>query len=156
MKKTTSKPSTPPAASLFTANLAYCQRLAALAQESQGRWAALAQHLWGDNASRVQSTFAPLTQTHDWQTLAPALGDVARQQWQARLDATSAVVHTVLSEQAALAAGLSQAGNAWLQEAGTACNGLSGSPAGRMWTTLAEQMSAATQSLRTLGERHES
>ncbi|EWM40819.1 hypothetical protein D555_3464 [Bordetella holmesii 35009] len=59
MKKTASQPSNPPAASLFAANLAYCQRLATLAQESQGRWAALAQQIWRDHASQYQATLAP-------------------------------------------------------------------------------------------------
>ncbi|AHV91688.1 hypothetical protein [Bordetella holmesii] len=155
MKKTASQPSNPPAASLFAANLAYCQRLATLAQESQGRWAALAQQIWRDHASQYQATLAPLAQTQEWQALAPAIGDLARNQWQARLNTTSALVHTVLSEQAALAAGVSQAANAWLQDAGDACNGLSGSPAGKVWAALAEQMSAATQSLQAMGARDE-
>ncbi|QWF38598.1 hypothetical protein HHA22_10000 [Bordetella hinzii] len=154
MKKATTPPSSPPAASLFGANLAYCQRLAALAQESQARWAELGRQVWGENASRYQATLAPLAQTRHWQDLAPALGDLARQPWQERLNAAEAVVHTLLSEQAALAAGLSEAANTWLQDAACACNGLAGSPAGKLWAGMAEQMSAATQSLQASGDKH--
>lgn len=73
MKKATTPPSSPPAASLFGANLAYCQRLAALAQESQARWAELGRQVWGENASRYQATLAP------WRRR--AIGRTSRPPW---------------------------------------------------------------------------
>ncbi len=86
MKQTTAIPKSPPAdpGSLLGANLAYCQRLTSLAQESQARWAQLGQQIWGEQATLWQSAFAPLPETPSWKSLAPALGEAARRQWQAR------------------------------------------------------------------------
>lgn len=152
MKKTNA-PAAPSAGNLFSANLAYCQRLGALAQQSQARWLALGQRVMGENAQQFQKTLAPLTQSSNWQDIAPAIGDVARQQWQQRLNAAEALVHTALEEQATLTAGLSDAMNAWMQESASACQGAM--PLNKLWTTMAEQMQAATQTLHSLGDKHE-
>ena len=57
MKKTTAP--TPP--DLAGANVAYCKRLAELAQESQQRWLQLGQRLAGDTAGQY---FASVSYTH--------------------------------------------------------------------------------------------
>ena len=74
MKKTTA--STP--TGLFGANAACCQRLALLAQQSQQRWLALGQRLYGGAAAEYLSTLAPLKASGNWQEIAPALGEVTR------------------------------------------------------------------------------
>jgi len=152
MKKATEPPSSPAAgpASMLGANLAYCQRLAALAQESQARWAELGQRLWGEHAKLFQATFAPLPETPNWKDLAPALGEAARRQWQARLNSAEAVMHTALSEQETLAAGLSEAMNAWRRDSACACNALTNLP----WTAMAEQLTASAQAQQAAGDRH--
>ncbi|AUL47285.1 hypothetical protein BTL55_10110 [Bordetella trematum] len=146
MKNTqASQSSTAPAASLMAANMAYCQRLAELARQSQARWMALGNQVWTDQAARSQQAMAPLTQSHNWQDLAPAMGELARRNWQQRLSAAEAVVHTTLAEQAALTAGVSEALNTWLQDAAGLCQTMNAGPMGQLWSSLAEQMGAAAR-----------
>ncbi|CAB3682373.1 Uncharacterised protein [Achromobacter denitrificans] len=156
MKQTTAIPKSPPAdpGSLLGANLAYCQRLTSLAQESQARWAQLGQQIWGEQATLWQSAFAPLPETPSWKSLAPALGEAARRQWQARLTTAEAVMHAALSEQATLAVGLAEAANTWCRDSACACNGLTTHPAANAWTAAAEQMAATARSLQARGDRH--
>ncbi|MGE8611415.1 MAG: hypothetical protein ACN6PF_03855 [Achromobacter veterisilvae] len=158
MKKAIATPTSPPAApaSMLGANLAFCQRLASLAQESQARWAELGQRIWDEHAHLCQAAFAPLPETPSWKTLAPALGEAAQRQWQARLNTAEAVTHAALSEQATLAAGLSEAMNTWQHDSACACNALINVPAENIWTAMAQQMTASAQPQQASGERHAS
>ncbi|AZY49172.1 hypothetical protein [Bordetella avium] len=142
MKQT---PRTPSPASIVEANLACCQRLAAVAQESQARWTELGQRAWAAHIERCPSMFAALTQTRSWPDFAPALGALARDYWQEGLNAAEALTHTVLQDQARLAAGWSAALNAWLHDAAHVCRG--NTQASKIWSAMAEQMRAATRSL---------
>ncbi|MGY6269500.1 hypothetical protein ACXIUT_07405 [Achromobacter denitrificans] len=154
MKNATPTSPSPGPASMLGANLAYCQRLASLAQESQVRWAGLGQRIWGEQAKLLQAAFAPLPETPSWKNLAPALGEAARQQWQARLSAAEAVMQAALSEQATLTAGLSEAMNAWQQDSACACSGLANLPSGNPWAAMAEPAAAAARSLQAEGDQH--
>jgi hypothetical protein len=144
MKKTTA--STPPG--LAGANAAYCQRMAELAQESQQRWIALGKRLADDGAARYMSTLAPLQQSGNWQDIAPALGEATRKQWQSQLEASQAITHALLEEQAALAAGISAAMTGWLKQAAGGGAGLDASPMTQIWTTLSNQMASACTAMR--------
>jgi len=87
MKKTTAP--TPP--DLAGANVAYCKRLAELAQESQQRWLQLGQRLAGDTAGQYFASFGPLKVDGNWQKIAPALGEATRKHWQCQLEASQAI-----------------------------------------------------------------
>ncbi|MBB1625876.1 hypothetical protein [Achromobacter sp. UMC71] len=154
MKKTTA--STPQ--DLAGATAAYYQRLAALAQESQQRWLALGQRLANDNANQTLSSLEPLKADGNWQQVAPALSEAARKQWQRQLEAGQAVTHAALEDQAALAAGLSEAVSDWLRStSAVAGGGLAASPLTRMWTTFSEQMTSACTAMQEAsqpGARH--
>lgn len=143
MKKTTA--STPQG--LAGANAAYCQRMAELAQESQQRWAELGRRLADENAARYLSTLAPLKQSGNWQDIAPALGEATRKQWQSQLEASQAITHALLEEQAALAAGISEAMTGWLKQAAGGA-GLDATPMAQIWTTLSNQMASACSAMR--------
>ncbi|HCW20891.1 MAG TPA: hypothetical protein DHL02_23700, partial [Achromobacter sp.] len=105
MKKTTA-PTTP---GIAGANAAYCQRLAQLAQEIQERWMTLGRRLADDNSARYLATLGPLNPGGDWHEIAPALGEITRKQWQCQLEASQAITHAALEEQATMAAGLGEA-----------------------------------------------
>lgn len=153
MKKTTA--STP--TGLFGANAACCQRLALLAQQSQQRWLALGQRLYGGAAAEYLSTLAPLKASGNWQEIAPALGEVTRKQWQAQLEASKALTHAALEEQAALAAGWSEAMNGWLHDAAGAATGLAATPVTQFWSNMSDQVASACAAMREAtqaGVRH--
>lgn len=144
MKKTTA--SMPQG--LAGANAAYCQRLARLAQESQQRWIELGQRLAGVSTSQYMSTLAPLQPSGNWQELAPALGELARKRWQCQLEASQAITHAVLEEQAALAAGLGEAMSEWFKHTTNAGAGIEASPLTQMWSVMSKQMAAACSAMR--------
>ncbi len=154
MKKTTA--STPQ--DLAGANAAYCQRLAELAQESQQRWLALGQRLAGDATGQYLSTLAPLKVDGNWQQIAPALGEATRKHWQCQLEASQAITHAALEDQAALAAGISEAFSGWLRNASTAtASGPTALPLTRLWSTFSEQMTSACTAMQEasqVGARH--
>lgn len=154
MKKTTT--STPQ--DLAGAAAAYYQRLAALAQESQQRWLALGQRLASDSPGQFLPKLEPLKADGNWQQVAPALGDAARKQWQHQLEASQAITHAALEDQAALAAGLSEALSDWLRSTSAATGGgLAASPLTRMWSTFSEQMTSACRAMQEAsqpGARH--
>ncbi|MFD4837195.1 hypothetical protein ACFWP0_06770 [Achromobacter sp. NPDC058515] len=155
MKKTTA--SMPQG--LAGANAAYCQRLALLAQESQQRWIALGQRLATENTSQYLATLAPLKPGGDWQEIAPALGEITRKRWQCQLEASQAITHAALQEQAALAAGLGQAMSEWFKLATSAGAGVDASPLTQMWSAMSNQMAAACSAMRDAsmpGARHDS
>ncbi len=142
---------------LAGANAAYCERLAQLAQESQQRWIELGQRLAGDSTEQYLAALAPLKPADNWQQLAPALGELARKRWQSQLEASQAIAHTALQEQAALAAGLGEAMCDWFKHARNA--GADNSPLGQMWSTMSNQMAAACAAMRDAsqpGARHDS
>ena len=130
------------------ANAAYCQRMAELAQESQQRWLELGRRLADDGAARYLSTLAPLKQSGNWQDIAPALGEATRKQWQSQLEASQALTHALLEEQAALAAGISEAMTGWLKQAAGGGVGLDASPMAQIWTTLSNPMASACSAMR--------
>nr|WP_052097438.1 hypothetical protein [Achromobacter sp. RTa] len=153
MKKTTA--SMPQG--LAGANAAYCQRMAELAQESQQRWIELGRRLADDGAARYLSTLGPLKQSGSWQDIAPALGEATRKQWQCQLEASQAITHALLEEQAALAAGISEAMTGWLKQAAGGGIGLEATPMAQIWTTLSNQMASACTAMREAsqpGNRH--
>lgn len=138
---------------------AYCQRLTELARESQQRWLDLSRRLADDGASQCLSTLTPLKVDGNWQKIAPALGEVIRKQWQCQLEASQAIIHTALEDQAALAAGVSEAMSGWLRNASAAANsGLTALPLTRMWSTFSDQMTSACAAMREAsqsGARHD-
>ncbi|WP_175191444.1 hypothetical protein [Achromobacter deleyi] len=154
MKKTTAP--TPP--DLAGANVAYCKRLAELAQESQQRWLQLGQRLAGDTAGQYFASFGPLKVDGNWQKIAPALGEATRKHWQCQLEASQAITHAALEDQAALAAGVSEAFSGWLSNASAAATGgLTASPLTRMWSSFSEQMTSACTAMQEatqVGARH--
>ena len=155
MKKTTA--STP--LGLAGANAAYCQHMARLTQESQRRWLELGRRLAGGGAEQYLATLAPLQQTGTWQEIAPALGEIARKQWQSQLEASQAFTHALLEEQATLAAGMSEAMTGWLKQAAGGATGLDATPMGQIWNTLSNQMASACSAMRDAsqpGVRHDS
>lgn len=140
------------------ANAAYCQRLAQLAQESQQRWMELGRRLADENASQYLATLSPLKPGGDWQQIAPALGEVTRKQWQCQLEASQAITHAALEEQAALAAGLGEAMSGWFKNATGAAMSPGVSPLTQMWSTMSNQMAAACSAMRDAsqsGGRHD-
>ena len=144
MKKTTA--STP--LGLAGANAAYCQRMAQLAQESQQRWIELGRRLAGGNAEQYLATLAPLQQPGNWQEIAPALGEMTRKQWQSQLEASQAITHALLEEQATLAAGMSEAMRGWLKQATGGAMGIEDTPMAQIWKTLSNQMASACSAMR--------
>src|SRR5690349_8879424 len=92
---------------LTGANIAFCQRLAQLAQESQQRWLEMGQRLASDSSGLA--ALSPLPPTGNWQDAMPAMGELARKRWQTQLEASQALTHAALQEQATLAAGLGEA-----------------------------------------------
>lgn len=144
MKKTTA--STPQG--LAGANAAYCQRMAQLAQESQQRWIELGRRLAGGSAEQYQATLAPLQQSGNWQEIAPALGEMTRKQWQSQLEASQAITHALLEEQATLAAGMSDAMRGWLKQATGGAMGIEDTPMAQIWKTLSSQMASACSAMR--------
>lgn len=155
MKKTTA--SMPQG--LAGANAAYCQRLTQLAQESQQRWIELGQRLAGDSTSQYLETLAPLKPAANWQEIAPALGEVTRKRWQCQLEASQAITHAALQEQAALAAGLSEAMSEWFKRATSAGTTVDTSPFTQMWSAMSNQMAAACSAMRDAsqpGAHHDS
>ncbi|PQZ69092.1 hypothetical protein CQ050_11665 [Achromobacter sp. MYb9] len=154
MKKTTA-PTTP---GIAGANAAYCQRLAQLAQESQERWMTLGRRLADDNAARYLATLGPLNSGGDWHEIAPALGEITRKQWQCQLEASQAITHAALEEQAAMAAGLGEAMSGWFRSATGAGMAVDASPLTQMWSTMSNQMAAACSAMRDAsqpGDRHD-
>lgn len=152
MKKTTA--SLPQG--LAGANVAYCQRLTQLAQDSQQRWLELGQRLAGDGTSQYLAAFAPMTPTDNWQDLAPALGELTRKRWQSQLEASQAITHVMLQEQAALAAGLGEAMREWFKNANSAA--IDKSPLTQMWSVMSNQMEAACAAMQDAnqpGARHD-
>ena len=89
------------------------------------------------------STLAPLKASGNWQEIAPALGEVTRKQWQAQLEASKALTHAALEEQAALAAGWSEAMNGWLHDAAGAATGLAATPVTQFWSNMSDQVASA-------------
>ena len=144
MKKTTA--SMPQG--LASANAAYCQRMAQLAQESQQRWLELGRRLAGGNAEQYLATLAPLQQSGNWQEIAPALGEITRKQWQSQLEASQAITHALLEEQATLAAGMSDAMRGWLKQATGGAMGIEDTPMAQIWKTLSSQMASACSAMR--------
>nr|WP_165359103.1 hypothetical protein [Achromobacter agilis] len=143
---------------LASANAAYCQRMAQLAQESQQRWIELGRRLASGNAEQYLATLAPLQQSGDWQQIAPALGEITRKQWQGQLEASQAITHALLEEQATLAAGISEAMTGWLKQAAGGGIGLDATPMAQIWTTLSQQMASACSAMREAsqpGARHD-
>ncbi|WP_313623322.1 hypothetical protein [Achromobacter sp.] len=154
MKKTTA--SMPQ--DLASANVAYCQRLAQLAQESQQRWIELGQRLASDNAGQYLAALPPLQPTDNWQQLAPALGELTRKRWQAQLEAGQAITHAALQEQATLAAGLGAAMCEWFKHANSSGANADNSPLGQMWSAMSNQMAAACAAMHDAsqpGARHD-
>lgn len=155
MNKTTA----PAPQSIAGANAAYCQRLAQLAQESQQRWMELGRRLADDTTAQYLSTLGPLKTSGDWQQLAPALGEVTRKRWQSQLEASQAITHAALEEQAALAAGLGEAMSGWFKSATGAGMAAGTTPLTQMWSTMSNQMAAACSAMRDAsqsGGRHDS
>jgi gas vesicle protein len=144
MNKTTA----PAPQGIAGANAAYCQRLAKLAQESQQRWMELGRRLTDDHAAQYLSTLGPLAHGGDWQQIAPALGEVTRKRWQSQLEASQAITHAALEEQAALAAGVGEAMSTWFKTATGAGMAVGASPLTQMWSTMSNQMAAACSALR--------
>lgn len=144
MKKTTA--STPQG--LASANATYCQRMAQLAQESQQRWVELGRRLAGGNAEQYMAALAPLQQSGNWQEIAPALGEMTRKQWQSQLEASQAITHALLEEQATLAAGMSEAMRGWLKQATGGAMGIEDTPMAQIWKTLSNQMASACSAMR--------
>ncbi|MCW3154592.1 hypothetical protein N8H69_18760 [Achromobacter spanius] len=142
------KPTASPSHGIVGANAAYCQRLAQLAQESQQRWMALGRRLADDNATKYLATLGPLQHSGAWQDIAPAIGDIARKQWQCQLDASQAITHAALEEQATLAAGLGEAMSGWFKLATSGGMALATSPMTQMWSALSDQMAAACSAMR--------
>lgn len=130
------------------ANAAYCERLAQLAQDSQQRWLELGRRLADENANKYLSALAPLQQSDNWQNIAPAWGEITRKQWQSQLEASQAITHAALQEQAALAAGLGEAMTGWFKVATGGGMTLASSPMTQMWSTMSEQMAAACSAMR--------
>ena len=144
---------------LAGANAAYCQRLAQLAQESQQRWTELGKRLAGENASQYLATQPPSTPAGNWQESGSALGELARKQWQRQLEASQAITHAALEDQATLAAGLGAAMSEWFQHATSAGAGIDASPLTQMWCAMSNQMAAACSAMRDAsqpGARHDS
>lgn len=134
---------------LASASTAYCQRLADLARESQQRWLALGQRLASDSTNQCLSTLAPLKFDGNWQQIAQALGELTRKQYQCQLDAAQAISHAALQDQATLAAGVSEAGKAWLRSASAAAVGNpAASPLTRIWSTYFDEMASACSAAR--------
>ncbi|AUA56423.1 hypothetical protein CVS48_10455 [Achromobacter spanius] len=130
------------------ANAAYCERLAQLAQDSQQRWLELGRRLADENASKYLSALSPLQQSGGWQNIAPAWGEITRKQWQSQLEASQAITHAALQEQAALAAGLGEAMSGWFKVATSGDMTLASSPMTQMWSAMSEQMAAACSAMR--------
>lgn len=154
MKKTTA--SMPQ--DLASANAEYCQRLAQLAQESQQRWIELAQRLASESNSQYLAALSPPTPTSNWQEFGPALGELTRKRWQSQLDASQAITHAALQEQAALAAGIGAAMCEWFKHANTAGAGADNSPVRQMWAAMSNQMAAACAAMHDAsqpGVRHD-
>lgn len=154
MKKTTA----PAPQDLAGATATYCQRLGELARESQQRWLQLGQRLASDGTGQYLSSLAPLKVDGNWQNIAPALGEATRKHWQCQLEAGQAITHAALEDQAALAAGVSEAVSSWLRNASAAASGgLADSPLTRMWSSYCDQMASACSAMREAsqsGARH--
>ncbi|MEN4919525.1 hypothetical protein ABE485_12685 [Achromobacter spanius] len=133
---------------LAGANAAYCQRLSLLAQESQQRWIELGQRLASDGANQYLAALAPLKPAGNWQELAPAMGELTRKRWQCQLEASQALTHAALQEQAVIAAGLGEAMSEWFRNATSAGAVVNESPLTQMWSTMANQMAAACSAMR--------
>ncbi|EFF72993.1 hypothetical protein [Achromobacter piechaudii] len=152
------KPTTSPPSGIAGANAAYYQRLAQLAQESQQRWLELGRRLADQHTANTQSTLAPLQQGGDWQSLAPALGDITRKHWQAQLEASQAITHAALQEQAALTAGLGEAMSGWFKLATGGGITPAPFPMSQIFTAMTDQMAAACAAMREAnqpGDRHD-
>ncbi len=141
---------------LTGANVAFCQRLAQLAQESQQRWLELGQRLAGDSTGQYLSSLAPIKPADNWQEIAPAMGELARKRWQTQLEASQALTHAALQEQATLAAGLGEAMCEWFKQANGAAPDTS--PFAQMWSMMTNQMAAACAAMQDAhqqGARHD-
>ncbi|AYD66700.1 hypothetical protein C4E15_01315 [Achromobacter spanius] len=140
------------------ANAAYYQRLTQLAQESQQRWMELGRRLADQHTNNTLSTLSPLQHTGDWQSIAPALGEMTRKQWQAQLEASQAITHAALQEQAALTAGLGEAMSGWFKLATGGGIAPAPFPMTQIWTAMSDQMAAACAAMRDAnqpGDRHD-
>jgi hypothetical protein len=152
------------------ANAAYYQRLTQLAQESQQRWMELGRRLADQHTNNTLSTLSPLQHTNtlstlsplqhtgDWQSIAPALGEMTRKQWQAQLEASQAITHAALQEQAALTAGLGEAMSGWFKLATGGGITPAPFPMTQIWTAMSDQMAAACAAMRDAnqpGDRHD-
>lgn len=131
---------------IYSANLAYVQRLADLAQQSHARWLAFGQQMAGVGAAHM-TTLGPLTPSADWHGIAPAIGDMATKRWQCGLDASNALTQTILEEQNAWSAGTSTAISDWLRDATGANNGLGTQSVTKMWSALTDQWNNACKAL---------
>ncbi|WP_367353183.1 hypothetical protein [Achromobacter animicus] len=143
-------------AGLTGANVAFCQRLAQLAQESQQRWLEMGQRLAGDSSGQVLAALSPLNPTANWQDVMPATGELARKRWQAQLEASQALTHAALQEQATMAAGVGEAMCEWFKQANSAA--VDNSPFAQMWSTMTNQMAAACAAMQDAhqqGGRHD-
>jgi len=149
MKTTTEKATAPALQGLAGAHAAYCQRLAELARESQQRWLELGQRLASESTSQYLAALTPLKVDGNWQQIAPALGELTRKQWQCQLEATQAVAHAALEDQAVLAAGVSEAVSGWLHNASAAATGgLATVPITGMWASFSDQMASTCSAMR--------
>ncbi|MGV2864987.1 hypothetical protein [Achromobacter sp. ESBL13] len=152
------KPTAPMPQGIAGANAAYYQRLTQLAQESQQRWIELGRNLADQHTANTLSTLAPLQQGGDWQSLAPALGEITRKQWQSQLEASQAITHAALQEHAALTAGLGEAMSGWFKLATGGGIAPAPFPMTQIWSAMSEQMSAACAAMRDAnqpGGRHD-
>lgn len=141
---------------LTEANVAFCQRLAQLQQESQQRWLELGQRLAGDSTGQFLSSLTPFKPADNWQTFAPTMGELARKRWQTQLEASQALTHAALQEQATLAAGLGEAMCEWFKQANGAA--AANSPFAQMWSMMTNQMAAACAAMQDAhqqGVRHD-
>jgi len=155
MKKTSAPESAPQG--YASANAAYCQRVADLLRESQQRWLELGRRIYGEEAAHSLDALAPLRKTGNWQEMNHAAGEAARQQWQRQLEASQALTHAVLKEQALLAAGLSEALTTWLRDTAAAGQGLADTPLAQFWHTMSGQAAnacAAMSEASQASERH--
>jgi len=141
---------------LTGANVAFCQRLAQLAQESQQRWLEMGQRLASDSSGQYLAAFSPMPPTATWQDAMPAMGELARKRWQTQLEASQALTHAALQEQATLAAGVGEAMCEWFKQANGAA--ADNSPLAQMWSVMTKQMAAACAAMQDAnqqGGRHD-
>ena len=80
----------------------------------------------------------------------------ARKRWQAQLEASQALTHAALQEQATLAAGVGEAMCEWFKQANGAA--ADNSPLAQMWSVMTKQMAAACAAMQDAnqqGGRHD-